>query len=47
MALGLISGAIINKVGEAIDNVRKKYALNVSVHTKEVKDMFKPQSNTV
>lgn len=47
LALGLISGAIINKVGEVIDNVRKKYALNVSVHTKEVKDMFKPQSNTV
>lgn len=47
MAFGLISGWVINKIGEAIDNVRKKYSLDVSLHTKEVKDMFKPQPDTV
>ncbi len=47
MFFGLISGWAINKVGEAVDNVRKKYSLDVSFHAKEVKDMFKPQSDKV
>ena len=47
MFFGLISGWAINKVGEAVDNVRKKYSLDVSFHAKDVKDMFKPQSDKV
>ncbi len=47
MAFGIVSGMIISKIGEAVDNLRKKYALDVSFHTKEMKDMFKPQSDKV
>lgn len=47
MTFGIVSGMIISKIGEAVDNLRKKYALDVSVHAKEVKDMFKPQSDKV
>ena len=47
MAFGIVSGMIISKIGEAVDNLRKKYALDVSFHAKEMKDMFKPQSDKV
>ena len=44
MALGLLSGWLMNKIGVEADNARKKYTLDVSFHTR---DIFKPQSDKV
>ncbi len=44
MALGLISGKIMNIIGEKVDDTRKKYSLDVSLQNKTI---IKPQPDTV
>ena len=44
MAFGLISGWVINKIGVLVDDARKKYALDVSFHPR---DILKAQSDKV
>ncbi len=44
MVFGLLSGWIMNKIGTAADNARKKYTLDVSFHPR---DIFKPQPDKV
>lgn len=44
MFFGLVSGWVINKVGEFVDDTRKKYALDVSLHPR---DILKAQSDKV
>lgn len=44
MFLGLASGWVINKIGVFVDDLRKKYALNVSFHPR---DLLKPQPDKV
>ena len=44
MAFGLISGWLMNKAGEAVDNTRKKYSLDISLKNKTI---LKPQSDKV
>ncbi len=44
MFFGLASGWVINKVGEFVDDTRKKYALDVSLHPR---DILKAQSDKV
>ena len=44
MALGLLSGWLMNKIGTSADDARKKYTLDVSFHPR---DIFKPQSDIV
>lgn len=44
MAVGLLSGWIMNKIGEEADKARKKYTLDVSFHPR---DIFKTQSDKV
>lgn len=44
MAFGLISGLLMNKIGEVVDNTRKKYSLDISLQNKTI---LKPQSDTV
>ena len=34
LLFGLVSGWLMNKAGEAVDNARKKYTLDVSFHNK-------------
>lgn len=43
LALGLLSGAIINRIGTYLDDARKKYALDVKFHKRETKN----QTNNV
>lgn len=44
MFLGLASGWVINKIGVFVDDLRKKYALDVSLHSREI---LKPQPDKV
>lgn len=44
MFLGLASGWVINKIGVFVDDLRKKYALDVSLHPR---DLLKTQSDNV
>ena len=37
LVFGLISGWIMNKLGILVDDARKKYALDVSFHTRDIK----------
>ena len=44
MGLGLVSGWIMNKIGEVVDNARKKYAVDIDLHRRE---FIKAQSDNV
>lgn len=44
MAFGLLSGLVVNKIGAFVDNMRKKYSLDISLQNKTI---LKPQSDTV
>ena len=44
MFLGLASGWAINKIGVFVDDLRKKYALDVSFHAR---DLLKTQPDNV
>ena len=44
MFLGLVSGWAINKIGVFVDDLRKKYALDVSFHAR---DLLKTQPDNV
>lgn len=44
MLLGLLSGWVMNKAGVVVDDARKKYTLDVSLHNREI---LKPQSDKV